>query len=571
MFLGEWCRLYSRKTVWEKLDAAVTPYHWDDRKKLHKDYLHLQGLYEELLVELAAELNAIHGVNHTVRYWRIIVGPWLGWFIQVLFDRWSMLQQAVRDDNISGVRVVQRKKDQLVPNDMTEFVTLFLGDAWNEMIFGQILNWMKIPVERIDAPNRLHTSSDNAQTVGLVHRLKRSLVQVANQIFNVLCQDSEYFFISSYLGVKEATWLQTKLGQVPKLWRSVAVPIVHVDLAKRQWELPALNNSAGFPSLARTLISKHIPTAYLEGYQDAVALTAHLPWPRRPKAIFTCNSYNSDDVFKVWAAEKSERGSPLVIGQHGGNFGMALWSFAEDHQIAIADRFLTWGWNEPEQDKITPVGNFKGFGKKMVADKAGNALLVEMAMPQTSYHMFSVPVAAGQWQEYFDDQCRFVHALPPALCDKVIVRLKSPDYGHSQKQRWQENFPSIQLETGVQTLAVLMSQARLYISTYNATTYLESMSLNFPTLIFWNPKHWELRDSAIPYFEQLKSVGIFHETPESAARQMAAVWDDVAAWWGSEAVQSVRSKFCERYAHIPEKPLDVLEKLFREIAATPHA
>jgi putative transferase (TIGR04331 family) len=183
--------------------------------------------------------------------------------------------------------------------------------------------------------------------------------------------------------------------------------------------------------------------------------------------------------------------------------------------------------------------------------------------------MYSVPVAAGQWQEYFADQCRFVQALPVDLRDQVLVRLYIHDYSHSQIQRWEEHFPSIQIETGVLPMKSLMRKARLYISTYNSTTYLESMSFNFPTIMFWNPEHWELRDSAIPYFEQLKSVGIFHETPESAARQMAAVWDDVAAWWGSEAVQLVRREFCKRYAHNPEKPLDVMEKLFREIPATP--
>jgi len=364
--------------------------------------------------------------------------------------------------------------------------------------------------------------------------------------------------------------LQAKLGQIPKLWRSVSVPTAPVDFAARQWELLTSDNSAWFSSLVYTLISKHIPTAYLEGYRDMVALTANLPWPKRPKSIFTCNSYSSDDVFKVWAAEKSERGTPMVVGQHGGNYGMALWGFTEDHQIAIADRFLTWGWSKPEQDKVTPVGNFKGFSKKIVADKVGKALLVGMTMPQTSYHMYSVPVAAGQWQDYFADQCRFVETLPLALRDQVIVRLYSQDYGHCQKQRWQARFSDIQLDNGVQSMALLMSKARLYISTYNATTYLESMSLNFPTIMFWNPKHWELRDSAVPYFEQLKFVGIFHETPESAAKQMAAVWDDVAAWWESVAVQLVRREFCERYAHIPEKHLDVMEKLFREIADSSH-
>jgi hypothetical protein len=37
---------------------------------------------------------------------------------------------------------------------------------------------------------------------------------------------------------------------------------------------------------------------------------------------------------------------------------------------------------------------------------------------------------------------------------------------------------------------------------------------------------------------------------------MVAVWDDVTAWWESDALQGVRCEFCERYTHIPEKPLD---------------
>lgn len=566
LFLGEWCRLYNRRSAWAKRDAVVAPYHWDDREKLHKDYLYLQPLYEDLLNELAAELNASHGVNHSVRYWRILVGPWLGYFIQMLFDRWAMLRQVVRDNDISGVRVLQRNDEQLVPNDMAAFSPLFVGDAWNESIYGQILDWMGISVKRIDATNSKYAPPGNAYMANPTRRLKRSLALVASHISGVLCRDNEYFFISSYLGVKQDMLLQAKLGQIPKLWRSVAVPITPVDLAARQWQMPAPENSDELPALARALIPRHIPTAYLEGYRELDALTANLPWPKRPKAIFTSNSFNADDVFKAWAAEKVESGTPLVIGQHGGNYGMALWSFTEDHQIAIADRFLTWGWSQPEQNKITPLGNFKGFGGQSIAAKAGVALLVEMTMPRQSYHMYSVPVAAGQWLNYFEDQCRFVRALPEGLRNHVLVRLYSQDYGHSQKQRWQARFPGIQLDEGVQPMVSLLKKTRLYISTYNATTYLESMSLNFPTLMFWNPKHWELRDSALPFFEKLKSVGIFHETPESAARKMAEVWDDVAGWWQCPEVQSVRHEFCEEYAHIPRKPLDLMKKQLRATA-----
>jgi putative transferase (TIGR04331 family) len=85
--------------------------------------------------------------------------------------------------------------------------------------------------------------------------------------------------------------------------------------------------------------------------------------------------------------------------------------------------------------------------------------------------------------------------------------------------------------------------------------------------MFWNPEHWELRDSAIPAFEKLKSVGIFHETPESAAHQMTRVWNDIDAWWQNEATQRVRREFCEIYAHLPEHPLDFLVNTFRDVVA----
>ena len=43
LFLGEWCKLYSRYDIWSEMDSCVVPYHWDDRKKLYKDFLDLEN------------------------------------------------------------------------------------------------------------------------------------------------------------------------------------------------------------------------------------------------------------------------------------------------------------------------------------------------------------------------------------------------------------------------------------------------------------------------------------------------------------------------------------------------
>jgi putative transferase (TIGR04331 family) len=100
LFLGEWCKLFSQRSFWEKLSYEVLPYHWDDRKKLYRDYLYLDKLYEQILSELSQHLNQIHGVKHSVRYWRIIVGRWLSYFIQIFYDRY----QSILTAGESGIR-----------------------------------------------------------------------------------------------------------------------------------------------------------------------------------------------------------------------------------------------------------------------------------------------------------------------------------------------------------------------------------------------------------------------------------------------------------------------------------
>ena len=569
LFIGEWCRLYSRKERWSKMDALVAPYHWDDRKKLHQDFLMLTKLYEDLLAELADKLNAVHRVNHAVRYWRIIVGPWLGYFVQMVYDRWFMLREAIQKQELVGVRCIKKTADSWVPTDMEEFQGMMVDDPWNEMIYSQLLEFFKIPVEHVQQGKKTPIVPIRPFIVDSALKLKRVLMRGINFVSGALCRQNEHFSISSYLPIWQDFWLQLRLGQVPKKWCPVPIPITPVDPIARKWQWRENVNENDFSGIVRSMIPRNIPTAYLEGYKKVVGLIENLPWPAQPKSVFTSNSHFSDDVFKTWAAEKAAAGAPLVIGQHGGFYGMGRWGFTEDHQIAIGDQFLTWGWSDSSDKKVVPVGNIKNFHKRSAWDKSGTALLVGMTMPRTSYTIYSVPVAAGQWQSYFEDQCRFIRALPLVLRDQILVRLYSQDFGHDQKSRWKNHFPNIHVEDGFTSMSSLIKQTRIYISTYNATTYLESMFLNIPTIIFWNPKHWELRDSAIPYFEKLKSAGIFHETPEGAAHQMTTIWDDVSGWWESREVQSVRHEFCDRYTRLPEKPISIMSRIFRAAAAAP--
>ena len=75
--LGEWCKTMQNESLLSLKDYNQLPYHWSDRKKFIKDYEYLESFYERVLKSLADHLNKYHGTKHTLRYWRILLGPWL--------------------------------------------------------------------------------------------------------------------------------------------------------------------------------------------------------------------------------------------------------------------------------------------------------------------------------------------------------------------------------------------------------------------------------------------------------------------------------------------------------------
>ena len=110
-----------------------------------------------------------------------------------------------------------------------------------------------------------------------------------------------------------------------------------------------------------------------------------------------------------------------------------------------------------------------------------------------------------------------------------------------------EGFSS-NIDPNKESLLQLLRKSRLCVSTTNTTVFLETLSLNFPTVIFWNPNYSELRDQSKHYFKLLEKAEVLFYCPMQAAKKVNSVSNNIDAWWFSEKVQTARKKFCERYA-----------------------
>ena len=564
LFLGEWCRLYSRKKKWLSINGEVLSYHWDNREKLFADYQYLQEFYETLLNDLTVRLNKIHGVDHSLRYWRILMGPWLNYFVSMVFDRWESVMQAMNAYQLSETIVLKGNEEILVPQNMSDFNSLYVEDAWNHFIYSYILtNYTSINYLKQQA-NESVGKRREMPSLSWKRKFQRILAEMYMRVAARFSSKEDLFFLSTYLPYLDEMRLNRRLGQVPILWRSFDPVLSKVDYSQRQWSIEEKGGTA-FEACVRALIPQQIPIAYLEGYHKLLSQINKLPWPQKPKLIWTSNSYSSDDVFKLWAAEKVDHGSTLVIGQHGGHYGVGRWSSSQEHEIAISDCYLTWGWKESKQSKVKALAQLKSKGPLGVYHaEQPEALLVSGIFPRQSYRMYSA-VVSKQWLDYFEGQCCFVTSLPSHIRKALTIRLHHNDYGWGQKNRWLDRFPDIRLDNGESNINDLMKRSRLYISTYNATTYLESFTMNVPTVIFWDPYYWELSDDAKPYFQSLMDVGIFHDNPKSASLHIETIWDDVESWWLSPSVQKTIEKFKQKYCRLSNDLLGEVEPFLRDV------
>ena len=560
IFLGEWCRLYSRKDIWLGMDAKVTPYHWSKSEKLCLDYEYVNSLYECLLVKLAESLNTIHGVDYSNKYWRILIGPWIANLIHVLYDRWLSITTVKSLYDITGTIFLESNIESSATNDLLECCELMKTDEWNHNIYAEIINSLDICQPLI---KKNYKEQHKISKIKNESSIKANISKLYLFVAKYFSRKQDIFFHEAYITKLELVLLQLKLGQFPQLWKPFIPTIANYDKELRNFEIKYQAKNE-FEKFLLKSIPKHIPRTYLEGYQKLSDQVAKSPWPKSPKLIYTANALWAQPVTMAYAAEKVENGTALVYGQHGGGYGVSKFSFSEEHEIKISRRYLTWGWDSKSETSLIPAGIGKIPKIKRKKSKEYNTLLM-ITLNASRYSFRLGSETTRNFLDYFEDYFSFTSLLQDNIKNNMVVRLTNWDQGWSQPLRWKDKFPDVKLELQNRDIYKLISESRIVVHTYNSTGILETLSMGIPCIIFYDLKNMPLRDSAIPYFEELKQVGIFHDNPISAAAHIDSIWNNVDLWWTSNKVQKAVLNFNKRYCHNVKSISSTIKSILKEI------
>jgi hypothetical protein len=441
-----------------------------------------QSLHRVLSNRLAKALNDLHSVQETERYWSITTGIWLRLFTELIVSRFvTLLQISQRHQELNLVSV-DTKLTPRAPMNFRQHHEFLKSPAWNSVVYADLWESVK-SIQPIVGRHEPHEA---------VLESKQSSSGNSSAVIS-----------ATYLPKYKEALLQLSFGAFPKRLKVVQAPEIPINKEIRNTFTLADATLNPFENLALSLVYAYLPTTWVEGFKELTNLCNVMEYPIAPKVIFTSNRHLYDDVFNNWAAEATKMGSKLVIGQHGGFFGI----------LVVTDHL----WSQPRSAFID--------------------------LNETSGYL-----------EHIKDT---VSLLPEEIQKETLIRIHHAhnETGNSQSKWWTKNMPSIKLDNWAKDFESVTNMSRLILTAHNGTTFLETISKGIPTLITWTPEWVEIRDEAKSVFSQLAEVGIFHQTPQSLARHISNIWSDVDGWWQSDAVVNARSIFCDEYAKSNPKPL----------------
>ncbi len=544
-FLGEWCLRYSRREMWAEVNHCVFPYHWDDRDKYNRDYIYLEQVYEKCLIILSNELDRGNSTSSGVDYWRIVVGPWLRFFIDVIFDRFEVIYRAYHSRIVDNTWILPYAMNDWIPDGFIDFFDSINDDQWNHFIFAECIRAIGIPYSEMPKGTTIKSRRKDGNSKDKKKLIIRKTLEVYQSL--IPSRLNRHVTVSPYIRYKYVARLQLSLGQLPYLISpSIEIYDNPIDIERRA-DLSIYIGEKPFELLLGELIPQLIPKAYLEDYNH-YCTNEVAKFPRRPLTIFTANAYQANDSFKYWAAENKKQGVPLIIGQHGGNLGMAHHNQTEDHQLKIADSYCSWGWKRADIDSIDPMPSLQLSISDLSDNPNGGILLVLASFPRYFYCHCSTPVA-GQFVRYLNQQMQLINELNVQIRASVNIRLNGDEYGWDIVDRFKDAGMGDMIDASEDRFMVAASKYRLCIVSYNATVILETLNANFPTIAYWDPEFFDIRSEALPFVDMLRNVGILHDTVESASLLINKIYDDVQSWWQRPELQAARLEFCNVYAN----------------------
>ncbi len=503
-----------------------------------------------VLANVKQLLDEYHGVNHSSRYYDIILGDWVERFLHLVYVATQQYANGAKDGSHSDETT---SEIVILPTrDTAEFF------AAHQTLPNQMLSVLRcLSFSSVDA---VKISDGDIEVKNSATLSRRNKIYAVLLKFASIGSNPKVLFVKPFSGSTPSPWVSAMLS-----WRKWAkqddldFSLVVQTKVDSQWRHQHLANVSGGTNLAETanaVLSAFIPVCALEGFAEFKAKVKSAR-PKRFAHVYSAQALWTHFAFKVLAAEWCEQGTKLHYHQHGGWYGLDESHVGEIYESRVSDFYYTWGWSRGSSHtrELPPVmPNFRKQQKQFDS-------LICFDQPQQIYRLQYFPLP-GTLQTMYDQTADFVRTRESAT--ELRIRLFPGEYGSQQKDViLRANSRAIFDDS--QDIFSQYSSSRIVFHNYLGTSWLETLGNNIPTICFYDVDAYRFRSDAKAVLEDLVNVGILHISGLSAAEKANAVESDIDSWWLSEEVQIARRNFVTQFANFSTDWKRIWRKNFLDV------
>ena len=456
---------------------------------------------------------------------------------------------------------------------MSDFSDNSKSDSWNEMVYMLVISELygiKTDTNSIQETSKTDLVSYKTSKVGFIRNYLRSFIKniYIKKILLFFSRNDSVFIYGTYIkNYISLIKLQFFLKNLPTINLSSEYKIINKhdeNIRLKLFGQLDFQSESAYISFARKNISKFFPVAYLEEFQLINKQVSLAGFPRNPKVIYTSIALSKDEVFKLWCAQRIQKGTKLIVSQHGGEYDTPLCGIEVDLEISNSDKFLTWGWTRHSKTAlgICPLA----FGS-IKSDNNGQVLVVCRNIRRYATFMQTDSLYGSRYINYVSNIMNFLDkAINANKNIKVRVAPGDENQDISVKRSLLKSKHVVTFSDDRNTIYKELSASRLGIYTYNGTSFLEGIGFNIPSILLIDTELYPLSKRAEKYYDKLQSVGIMHTNISSLSNFLDGIYSDVDKWWNQDEVQAARNYFCKKYANFSMSDEKKLSQLLLSIA-----
>lgn len=562
VILGDW--VIGVVTEHEKLN--IQTFHWEDSLKKNKDYNYIISLYEKILKELKTRLNKKFGINKSERYWRIILGPWLTYYLVVNFDRWEILRKCFEKENKYAVAEFEQGKDILNCADTLEFIKKSeQSNFFNHALFLRIIKFQYSEKTKIINVNEKYFDEKDEYFKKTFKSIKSNGNKniIFNFISNLALRYNKIIFDDFNYPKKNFINLNSKSLSVPiklgKFFSNYNFKKFNKDSNREEIFKNIIEEKTPFEKYINEFLGKDLPLSLFESIS---VISEEIQKFVKKRLILSMYSFMHYDFFKIWLAESVEMGSRLVISEHGGGLD-ALLDLDRKHYVDIADRFAkftstSFSKKDIKMSPIMPVVN-----EDFRNSQGKNCTIIDLDTAKYTVKIVNNAYASEK-RKILQDQIIFTQGLKKEIFEKVKYRIAGNHMGFSKiiekkfgsskisldKVRDADSSSSVFFKNLNNSIFNDFRKSKVIVCAYPLTPFFEAMVSGIPTILFCRYKYWEMKKESREMYDLLKKSEIAFEDPLLASSHINNFWNNINEWWLDEKTIKTRKFFLENFYNV---------------------